>query len=362
VPLFVQHFAVPICNSGIEDVILRLPGFAWVHAQTGWRLAAQLWCASAILMLSYVGAVVMFEGPLRRRLDPGDDAWTSLLWALASWRGWVRWLPLLAAAAALGLGAFHSLPSAWEFVSFLTVVFAGSAVWLVLLLMTWNVENLRPVRPPARWPTRWPGMQPLAALIALMIGHGLYKQLTHMTGGNVSAGSFVLWLAIEAALWIPLLVLDTVVLLAWLERAGLREGDALLRMVLRRQVLGPVVAFDVRILLLTSTFVAPILLISLTQIFVVPQLEEFLRADGGLGPVGDSWVATNRWFIQWWWPVTVVADLTLAWFVLVAHARLLVQLGAVSGNLPELDAARGTRPTPPTRPDCAPASTTPPTA
>jgi hypothetical protein len=150
----------------------------------------------------------------------------------------------------------------------------------------------------------------------------------------------------------------------------MKDGDDLLRTAMRRRVLAPVVAFDLRMSLLTGMLALPLLPVSMLLIFVVPQLQDTLSGNGGLGPAWDAWVRASRWISEWWWMLVVALVVPFSWYLLVAQARLLVQVSATRPDGPDaiergaaIDAGDPNQsPRPPFRPDCDPATTTPPTA
>jgi hypothetical protein len=327
VPMFMQAFAGALHASQTDDVLLSLPLLSWVHARTGWNLTVQLWWGFAIVVCGYAALVAACEWIIRRWLDRDDDAWTCVLWALGSWRGWLPWLGVFTAGTAVALGVSWLLRDSRGAVPVMLIWLPVVGVVVALPFTTWNLDNLRSPRPPRRWRARWPGAAPVLAIIAVQIAAWITRIVsseTHISG----AGAVVLGLAFNLLLWVPLLILDTVLLLAWLERARMKDGDDLLRKAMRSRVLAPVVAFDLRLSLLTGMLTLPVLPISMLLIFIVPQLQETLGGQGGFGTAWSTWVVAARWISRWWWMTVVALAMPFLWYLLVAHARLLVQVGA----------------------------------
>jgi hypothetical protein len=359
VPLFMQASAGALHADGMDDVLLSLPLVSSVHARTGWSFTAQLWWGFSILVCGYAALVATCEWIIRRWLDRDDEAWTCILWALGSWRGWLPWFAALAAAGGLAASAVWLLPESWGPVLMVLMVLPVAAVVLALPFTTWNLDNLRAPRPPRTWRARWPGATPVLAVIALQVAGLAYEGIAQeMSGPGRSVVALEFFF--DLVLWIPLLILETVVLLAWLDRARFSDRDALLRTAMQRRILAPVMAFDLRMALLSGMLTLPILPISMLLIFVVPQLQETYGSPSAFGPGWYAWLVAARWVAKWWWTAVIVLFVPLGWYLLVAKARLLVQVDAIGRQ--DAEAMAGSRATPPSHPDSAPASTTPPTA
>jgi hypothetical protein len=293
--------------------------------------------ACALLLAAYAALAIGLER-LSNRLDPADDAWSSVVWAFGAWRGGLRWTAWCVLATALGAGLFWALPDNWGIFAmvFGALPLLAFALWLPFL--AWNRDSLVGDRVPRRWPSRWPGAAPVVAFVGVEVAGRIFDDAFDTLDYSAS-------LALDAVLWIPLLVLNAVVLLAWLDRATFRDGRRLFRQVWRRRVVGPLVIRDLRIGLVLSILMLPVLPIYALQIFLVPQVEEIL---GAFTPGWAAAVAASRGITQWWWLIVLALAVPLAWIALVYSARLLLQ---VTGSA-----------TPPTRPDSGPASTSPPTA
>jgi hypothetical protein len=324
VPMFVQHHAALLRQDGTEDILLRLPLLAWTHAHTGWDLPTQLWWGWALAMVGGAIVVVGFEWIARRLLDPGDDSWSCITWSLRAWRGGLPWWSALAIAVALAAGILWITPDDSELPWFALAGIPIVAVLLSLPFLTWNLASLRAARPPTRWRPRWPGWPVVLAIVLAKSAGWAYGQAENalLSGSNGRTA-----LAIDLLLWLPLLVLQVVLLLAWLDRSRWRDACSLLRSALRLRVVGPWVAFELRWLLLGGIVALPVIPLAAVLIFLVPQLQDAV-GPAGFDPGWRAWVAMLRWFAAWWWLVVIAAGVVVGWFALIAPARLLVQVGA----------------------------------
>jgi hypothetical protein len=233
------------------------------------------------------------------------------------------------------------IPGAWSLLLLVPMFVA----LIGALFFAGNVENLRATRPPALWRLRWPGgFAIVVALGALALSEAVQWLLGKAALGPVASP------AIDLVLWLPSLVISTFCAIVWLDRARF-PAMVQARQALRSRVVFASLVQQLRFGALGLPLVLPILASALMLYLLVPQVEDLLGEDG-FGSFWSTWIATARWLSSYWWALL----LALLWFVLVAAGRLLVQLGAVApGTDPNA-------PTPPTRPDSAPASTAPPTA
>ena len=322
-PAYLQSFHAQIAGSGLDAVLAQLPPVAWVHARTGLEWLPQLWIGAVLAPLSIFALVMLVEASIRRfGLDRGGDAWSSLCWALRTWRGWLSWLALVALAAAVGVGVAWLLPDLWFVLGFLP----PAIVLLATPFMTWNADNLRPAISPALWWPRWPGFVAVAAFVLeRVLSWGIDKGL------DSADASFAASILVDIALWVPLAIVSVFCLRVWLVRAGLRDGVAHLRAALRPRVLLPVLVQQFRLGAIAVPLLLPVIPFAALMVFVVPQVEDAVRHAGG--EPGVTWlalIAAARWVSDWWWCLV----LPLPWFVLVAMGRLQVQLGVLHDETP----------------------------
>jgi hypothetical protein len=327
-PLFLQFHRSALGNVNAWESTIPLFGpSAWVRAHTGLEWLPQLWIAALLAPLLMLALAVFVEWVIQRlALDPADDAWTSLAWAMRSWGGWLTWLASLAAAIALSTAMAYAMEYAASGGSFgpadMIAFLPAIAGYLGMVFFAGNAANLGPASPPAIWRPRWPGGFAVIAVISTLA-------LSHAWGAFVDARdlSLAVGIAIEFVLWIPSLVVTLFCLLAWLNRSKARDFDVPLRRALQPRLIAAAWVQQVRFGLIVLPFVLPILASTVLLNFIVPQAEDSLRQAGtDLGSFWHAWIVAMRWLSSWWWLLV----LTLAWFVVVPPARLLVQLDAVS--------------------------------
>jgi hypothetical protein len=325
VPMFVQHHVALLRQGGTEDILLGLPLLAWTRAHTGWDLQTQLWWGWALAVVVGAFVVAAFEWITRRFLDPADDAWTCIGWSLRTWRGGLLWWSMLAVAAGLGGAIAWIGPPIDDEMTFLLALLPLAAVMILLPFITWNADNLRVGPPPVRWRARWPGWPVLVAIVAFKAAGWACGRIEDAMPGSAGEDSAPFW--VDVALWFPCLVLQLVLLLAWLGHSRWRDAGSLLRSALRRRVLGPWVAFDLRWMIVGAMVALPVIPLAVVLIFLVPELQDAVGA-AGFDPGWRAWVALLRWFAAWWWLVVIALVVVLSWFASAAIARLLVQVGA----------------------------------
>ncbi|HTL14753.1 MAG TPA: hypothetical protein VL251_06625, partial [Thermomonas sp.] len=133
----------------------RLAPFAQWHDALGLPVFLSPWLMPFAMLASVALILLVFEAlAFYLRVDRGDDAWSSLAWLAAAWRGWVPWL--LLAAALLGVAAAVAAKVGGDTGG---MAFYGVAVLLALAspFFAWNARNLRADRVDAAWRWAWPG-------------------------------------------------------------------------------------------------------------------------------------------------------------------------------------------------------------
>lgn len=315
IPLFLQRFHVELVGGGVEDALHRIGPIAWIRARTELDLLAQAWLVAALVPLLVLALTAGFEGLVRWwRLDASDDAWTSLAWAARSWRGWLLWIGIFATGIAVGSPALL-LPESWVLLALVPVAVA----FLSVVFFAGNADNLRPPTPPARWRLRWPGwFALLVAIAALALSEGV-DHLFERVG--LSEASM---LAIDVGLLIPSLVVTLFISIVWISRATLRRALRCWRKALAPQLIVSSFVQELRFGVVAVQLLLPLAPWMALETFVVPQVQDSV-AGGDLGVFWSSWLAVVRLVSSYWWAMA----LPLAWLMLVAGSRLIVQLDAV---------------------------------
>lgn len=346
-PWFLTDFHAAFFNlPGLEArYVQAIPPFRWAHALTGIELMPQLWLwPLAMAIVVFVLLLVLEWVIWKLGIDPADDAWTSLLWSLGSWRGWLAWMVGVVALSLLAAGIASLFDDAVAGVVGATALMA--AVTLSLPFFAYNADSAALACPPPLWKPRWPGWFPvLAGIIVLVVLIGIA-----LVGDFLDDGVFKgMQLGLELATW-PLLALLIGGLAAlWLDRGRsfrkqgwdkVRPWPRLRRIMLQ----------DVRLYMVLGLAIGgPVLAAAVMNIFFVPDAASYLEGRGKDLPfVWDMLARAGRAARDYQHALVL-----LEWFPAVALARLLVQMGVV-----------GLQPasTPPTHPDFGPASTAPPTA
>jgi hypothetical protein len=319
VPLFAQVHAREFAATRLEEVLFHLiKPLAWIKSTTGLDLVAQMWIVAALVPLAMLAVVTLLEWLVRRwRLDEHDDSWTSIGWALRTWRGWLQWLGLVAAGAAIGSTALL-LPGNWWLIGVVPVALA----FLTISFLAGNADNLAPAEPPGRWRLRWPGAFAVVVAIVEIAGGELFDRLVDTVDPGLLADALI-----AIVLLVPSIVISLFASITWLRRAPPTQARAMLRTALSRRLIVVSIVQGLRVGTLVVPLLVALLPIALLQIFVVPQVEYALRHVGrDFSPFWSATFAVAPQVQAWWW----AALLPLAWFAVVAPNRLLVQLGALS--------------------------------
>jgi hypothetical protein len=299
------------------------PLAAW-QAWSGIPGSVLLWLVPCAALLGVASIVLAFEALVFvLRLDPDDDAWSSLGWFARSWRQWGLAAAVLVTVMVFAGFLLESIPRDSTGIDLTPAVFdlAGFALpWLA-----WNRRNVRVGPAPVAWRWGWPGGRTLACVFVglgcLWIVDGGLDRLpdTMPLGFGIAVGGFR-WAA-RVALTIAIAVL-------WLSDGQLPVRSAL-RHAVRPLVFLPVALQQLRLGLLVVLALLPLLPIVLTLVFVLPQFEHVLEF-----PLPAAWewaVRASRFAIAWWWAamLAVAAVLLSAYFTLAfaGLGRLLAQLG-----------------------------------
>jgi hypothetical protein len=344
--LYMQDF--PAMRESWERPVLdgRLPLLGDIHRITGLGLMAQLWLAPLVLALLVAATLFTIEFlAWRLRIDRRDDAWSTLAWSLRTWRAWLPW-----GLAACALVVFVEGLEYLDLEGRVATVVRVTTIALVLPLLVWlpflafNAANVEGDPSPARLRMRWPGWRVVAMYFAVFLLIGL------MDRAIAAADAKLLALAFRGLVWIPFLALETTVCLVWLGYvAGANEG---LRHVLSAPAFRTVALQDLR---LSAWFMlgigGPAVVLSALAVFLVPEAE-FSLAKGQQVPPLWTGIAALRFGPYGDWIQR--AAVPFEWFLVAAYARLLVVGFGPTAIAPAA--------TPPTHPDCGPASTAPPTA
>jgi hypothetical protein len=311
--LYLHDF--PAERDGWEPFVLggRIPFLGDIHRVTGLGLAALAWIAPAVLAL--LVAAVLFAVEFiawRYRIDPRDDAWSTLAWSLRSWRAWLPWGLGVCALAIVGesLHALDLTHSAAETGKFLLVL----PVWLLLPFLAFNPANVATDAPPARLRPHWPGWRVASIYFAALL---LVGALGSAARGS---GTGILGLGFSVVLWIPLLALQTTVSLAWL--GYLTQVYQGLRRVWAAPAFRTVILQDLRI----STWLlqglgGPAVVVAILGIFLLPAAEATLASGQGLPPFWQAVAALQARPHAGW--IARIPE-PFEWFLVAAYARLLV--------------------------------------
>jgi hypothetical protein len=307
--------------GGIPPGRLLFGPMRWVNAHSGLGPLAQVWLAAALAWLLLGALAIGFEW-LASCLDRDDSAWSSLAWALRSWPAWTIWVS--GAVVVTGI-VFWALPGIWG----LAAVVPAALALAMLPFLVFNADNVRPDRPARRWRMHWPGWSALgnavvctAVLYAADSALDLFEPMTRANKAGVAAA--------EIALRIVGVLLTTWWNVSWLERARASKDRALWRRILSARVVCAVTVQTLRYGVLGTLFAVPVLATVVATTFLVPQIEDSLQQRGAeLSFALHAMFVASHWFSDWWW----IAVLLLAWFPLVASARLLVALGLVQPAL-----------------------------
>jgi hypothetical protein len=335
--LLESHRAVSGDWNNWEGAVPVFGPSAWLRAHTGLDWLQQLWIAVVLVPLLLLVVIVLFEWIVRRlRLDPADDAWTSLAWAMRSWRGWLVWLAWLAGAIALSTALEYAIdfltggdsPDPWTLMAYLPAI----AGYVGMAFFIGNAANLAPTHPRAFWRPRWPGGFAVVVVFAAMALSKAWEVLIDSRQLSLAAD-----LGMEILLWVPSLIVTSISMLVWLNRSAVHGAGTQLQRAARPRVIAAMWVQQVRFGLILAPFVLLVLATTVLLNFVVPQLEDAVyRSGNDLSPFWHAWIVAMRWFSMWWWVVVLV----LVWFFALPPARLLVQLGAVDG----IDPAAALRP------------------
>jgi hypothetical protein len=252
------------------------------------------------------------------------------------------------------LGVALALGAGWLAKDFLgnwdLLAFAPAALVLATLpFFAFNAGNLAGSTPSVIWRLRWPGWPSVLSAATFVLVTEAADKGIELFGDIVAPGRSWVTLALGFLLWVIALLWALVWQVAWLDRAAASAVAAMRRRALAPAVVSAVVLQELRYWFLGGLFAVPILAVAVATIFFIPQMEYSMQARGAELPAAwRALAAAARFVTAWWW----LAVMPLAWFLVVARARLLVQLGT----------AEPIAVTPATRPDSGPATTSPPTA
>jgi hypothetical protein len=285
---------------------------ALVHALAAVGLTWFDSLARMSLVLIGLGAALGFAmagvGQLLRA-DQHRLAWRAIVDTVRQPRQWLTWLGLPFAVVVALLSASNRIGHAFDALLAFAVAWTVAAPFFVL-----DRLKLMPTSP-SRAPLapRWPGMLPLLwAVAAWLIGAGL------RLGSNYVVD------AIPLLRW-PLGALDEFAgvlagiyfLLAWLD--GVDAVRAPHRLLLSWPSLSAFAVLELRLAVISAWFVAPLLALFVSQIYIWPQLEEFGELHGAL------LLATRvgRFLMEYWWLASIPILLPLS---LAVSGRVYVAL------------------------------------
>jgi hypothetical protein len=289
-----------------------------------------LWTAPAFVAIACLLALDLAELlAWALRLDRADHAWSSLAWTARSWRAAAVWFGA-GTLVALALGAA-------------ACAFVGTEGWIygVLLLACWallvpflagNVGNLWPARPSLLWRPGWPGWPAIAVGLAMLVASELADRgLSHAATMLPESLRPSVALANHVLLTFAKMLAAAYVAFVWLNRGRARLAPAQRRWIFRGEVLRAQLVYYLRATSLVLVL-PPLLMVAVLVVFLVPQVEDAMRAGGGpSAPVFHSAVWVARFVAEWWW---VVLAFPVFWFVVAWPSRMFVQLGFVSPDLP----------------------------
>jgi len=334
--LFMQRYLLEIYRGIDESVLMHRTPLHQVRALTGWGAVPQVWLWSVLPLVVLAALAVVFECLVWfLRMDPTDDAWTSLTWAVHAWKPALPWMTALGLCFVVAFAAGDGL---------LLGLVPVLVLFVVLPFLALAPDQLGRDRPVVVWLPRWPGWLALGSAVACLVVMPLLDAASEALPDGARGSERFVHFALVAALWWLGLVWTVAWMSQWLSYPHRAPSW---RRIHAWRVLAPVVVQQLRALVLGSFVAVPILLLAVLLIFYIPQIEFLAQERGGQLP--QPWFAfawISRWTSTWWWVVVLTV---VPWFALTIPARLLVQLGFVA-------------PTPPTHPDCDPAATTPPTA
>jgi hypothetical protein len=268
-----------------------------------------------------------------------------VVWSLRSWRAWLPWGAGVCALV-IASNSLHAL----DLTGGAATAAGVATIALELPLLIWlpflafNLANVKPDGSPARLRPHWPGWRVAAIYLAVTGLIGVIGSAIRGAGGGVLGAGFAL------VFWIPFLALETTVSLAWL--GYLKQVNRGFGHVWSAPAFRTVILQDLR---LSAWFFlgvgGPVLVVASLAIFFVPDAESSLAKGQALPPFWETLaVLRTRPYMDW---VNRIPE-PFEWFAVAAYARLLVL-----GFRPVASTAAAT---PPTHPDCDPASTAPPTA
>ena len=354
VPLLVQVMQSGLVAPSVSaDGWLGVPLLGAIHAATGMTAVVQLWLLAAMVGAAGWAVPAGFEQVVRRlRIDPGDNAWTSLAWALHSWRGALRWFAVVFLPTMLVVLVLAALLWGTHLAVVSALLEGGGVVQLAFLALPFFVLDARNYaldHPARRWSARWPAREVWFLCGAVLAVDGLVWLfvLPHRTpwisSDPPTSGALAAMIGSALAALLFSLLVSWSVGLAWLSRAGWVALPAIWRRGFQPRVLAVVAVQWARPTMYVLLALLPLLAGVWLFVEVVPQAEESLR-NAGCCEQGGFWppmVDVSRHLVAWWWAyllgavnlLSLVVGPSLRWFVDVAWARLMLELGVVDAAL-----------------------------
>jgi hypothetical protein len=311
--LYLHDF--PAEREGWEPFVLGggIPLLGDIHRFTGLGLVALSWIAPAVVALLVAGVLFAVESiAWRHRIDPRDDAWSTLVWSLRSWRAWLPWGVGACALAIIGeslraLDLARGTVEAWKFVLALPL-------FLLLPFLAFNPANVDRYEPPSRLRLHWPGWRVASIYFAVSLLIGVLGSAVR------GSGTGILGLGFAVVLWIPFLALQTTVSLAWL--GCLTQVNQGLRRVWAAPAFRTVILQDLRISAwLMLGIGGPVVVVAFLGIYLLPAAEAALAKGQVLPPFWEALARLqSRPYAGW---TGRILD-PFEWFLVAAYARLLV--------------------------------------
>jgi hypothetical protein len=257
------------------------------------------------------------------RMDPEDRAWSSVFWALRSWKAMLLWtLPLwlMPMAMAALTSELIGTGDLWAYLGVVMVAYLLGLPFLVL-----NAANYGSSGPKLIWRPAWPGGQAVMyGVLFLAVYAAAEFSLNALE--EIDGISPMLAAAIDLTILFAALRPTAFCLFVWLNRSILspagrgRNGPfsyRTLAALLLLQLRGEMLAFLV--------VGVPVVSASVLLIFVVPQLEEVLRSSGEVfSPIVLGAIRLARWFGGYGELLAIVFG---SWLVMASQARLFNLLG-----------------------------------